>query len=274
MSVEEAATAIEQAEHILITAGAGMGVDSGLPDFRGNEGFWNAYPPYRKLGLNFYEMADPQVFLSDAALGWGFYGHRLELYRRTTPHRGFDILRRWSEGMKSAFVLTSNVDGQFQKAGFSADRIYEVHGSLHFLQCMQPCSDEVFSAEGIEVVVDRETLRALEPLPSCPRCGALDRPNVLMFGDFSYLPTRQSEQNHCYRSWLAAIGMDRLVVVEMGAGLAVPTIRYEGEQLAREKNARLIRINPRDPEGPGDGISLSMGALEALQAIAEKMLTI
>jgi hypothetical protein len=91
-----------------------------------------------------------------------------------------------------------------------------------------------------------------------------------MFGDFSYLPTRQIEQNHHYRSWLAAIGMDNLVVVEMGAGLAVPTVRYEGEQLTREKNARLIRINPRDPELPGDGISLSMGALEALQAIDEK----
>ncbi len=51
----------------------------------------------------------------------------------------------------------------------------------------------------------------------------------------------------------------------------MPTVRYEGEQLTREKNAKLIRINPRDPELPGDGISLSMGALEALQAIDEKI---
>jgi NAD-dependent SIR2 family protein deacetylase len=271
MSFVEAASAIEQAEHILITAGAGMGVDSGLPDFRGNEGFWNAYPPYRKLGLNFYEMADPQVFLSDGTLGWGFYGHRLALYRRTTPHEGFGILRSWAEGMKSHFVFTSNVDGQFLKAGFDADRIYEVHGSIHYLQCMQPCSDLVWSAEEIEVAFEQETMRALEPLPSCPRCGALSRPNVLMFGDFSYLSTRQSEQNRCYRSWLAEVGMEKLVVVEMGAGIAVPTVRYQGEQLVRERNARLVRINPRDPEVPEGEISLSMGALEALRAVDEHL---
>jgi hypothetical protein len=61
--------------------------------------------------------------------------------------------------------------------------------------------------------------------------------------------------------------MEKLVVVEMGAGIAVPTVRYQGEQLVRERNARLVRINPRDPEVPEGEISLSMGALEALRAI-------
>ena len=53
---------LKNADSILITAGAGMGVDSGLPDFRGNEGFWKAYPPIAKLGLTFSEMANPQWF--------------------------------------------------------------------------------------------------------------------------------------------------------------------------------------------------------------------
>ena len=64
---------------------------------------------------------------------------------------------------------------------------------------------------------------------------------------------------------------DQLVVVEMGAGIAVPTVRYQGEQLARERNARLVRINPRDPEAPEGEISLSLRALEALSAIDKKM---
>ena len=83
MCMEKAAELIEEAEGILVCAGAGMGVDSGLPDFRGNEGFWNAYPPYRSLGLQFTEMANPTWFNSKPEFAWGFYGHRLNLYRET-----------------------------------------------------------------------------------------------------------------------------------------------------------------------------------------------
>src|SRR5512143_1476726 len=90
----QAAEAIAQAEALLIGAGAGMGVDSGLPDFRGPEGFWRAYPPYRKLGLAFEDLANPRWFDDDPALAWGFYGHRLNLYRKTAPHAGFAVLKR------------------------------------------------------------------------------------------------------------------------------------------------------------------------------------
>src|SRR6187402_2067468 len=66
-----AAEAIRQADALLIGAGAGMGVDSGLPDFRGPEGFWKAYPPYRALGLRFEELASPHWFERDPPLAWG-----------------------------------------------------------------------------------------------------------------------------------------------------------------------------------------------------------
>ena len=93
--LERAAQDIMSAEAILIGAGAGMGVDSGLPDFRGGQGFWQAYPPYEKLGLDFVTLANPRWFRDDPMLAWGFYGHRLMLYRQTEPHGGFAILRRW-----------------------------------------------------------------------------------------------------------------------------------------------------------------------------------
>ncbi|HQP37085.1 MAG TPA: Sir2 family NAD-dependent protein deacetylase, partial [Polyangiaceae bacterium] len=73
---EAAAEAIHQADALLITAGAGMGVDSGLPDFRGNQGFWRAYPAYADLGLSFVSLASPGWFQRDPRLAWGFYGHR------------------------------------------------------------------------------------------------------------------------------------------------------------------------------------------------------
>ena len=119
--LDRAAEAIRSAKAILIGAGAGMGVDSGLPDFRGDHGFWKAYPPYARLGLRFTEMANPRWFRSDPEFAWGFYGHRMMLYRETQPHEGFSILHRWASRMPGGgFVFTSNVDGHFQRAGFCA----------------------------------------------------------------------------------------------------------------------------------------------------------
>ena len=74
-ALDRAAEVIAEAEALLITAGAGIGVDSGLPDFRGQHGFWNAYPPYRKLGLDFVDLANPAWFEDDPTLAWGFYDH-------------------------------------------------------------------------------------------------------------------------------------------------------------------------------------------------------
>jgi NAD-dependent SIR2 family protein deacetylase len=180
--IDKAAAALAGSQALLIGAGAGMGVDSGLPDFRGTEGFWNAYPPYAKLRLDFVSLANPRWFASDPTLAWGFYGHRRNLYRATQPHAGFTILRRWAERMQhGAFVFTSNVDGHFQRAGFAAERVYEVHGSVDWLQCAAACGAGIFRADASAVTIDDETMRASEPLPTCPRCGKLARPNVLTF---------------------------------------------------------------------------------------------
>lgn len=61
-ALEHAAQTLRAADALLVSAGAGMGVDSGLPDFRGTEGFWRSYPALAKLGLSFEEMANPVWF--------------------------------------------------------------------------------------------------------------------------------------------------------------------------------------------------------------------
>jgi hypothetical protein len=66
------AKAIRNADALLVTAGAGIGVDSGLPDFRGNEGFWQAYPPLKDRGIGFQSMANPMWFESESELAWFF----------------------------------------------------------------------------------------------------------------------------------------------------------------------------------------------------------
>jgi NAD-dependent SIR2 family protein deacetylase len=252
-----------------------MGVDSGLPDFRGNEGFWKAYPPFARLGLSFVELANPRWFRSDPTLAWGFYGHRYNLYRSTTPHEGFRILLRWAERMKhGAFVYTSNVDGHFQAAGFHAERVFEVHGSVHWMQCLNGCAATLFPAEQVVpngIPVDEQTMRAAEPLPACPRCQAMARPNILMFNDGEWDESRAYQQECRLRDWLAAVGRDRMVIVECGAGTAVPTVRWFCEQMHGRHGAPLVRINVREPAVPLGNVGLDLGALAALRAIDERL---
>jgi NAD-dependent SIR2 family protein deacetylase len=265
-AIEAAARVIREAEALLVTAGAGMGVDSGLPDFRGTEGFWRAYPAFAKLRLRFEELASPSWFGRDPALAWGFYGHRLGLYRETVPHAGFEILRRWGSGRAGGvFVFTSNVDGQFGKAGFDAGRVMECHGSIHHLQCARPCSEEIWAATGVDVAIDPETMRAGGELPRCPRCGEVARPNVLMFGDGGWVERRMGEQWDRYSAWLSNL-TGPVAVVELGAGEAVPTVRRESERVAR-KHGRLIRINPRDTRVPAGQIAVEGGAMETLRLL-------
>jgi len=269
-----AAKVIEEAQAIFITAGAGMGVDSGLPDFRGNEGFWKAYPPMRKLGISFAEMANPQWFRTDPEFAWGFYGHRLNLYRQTEPHHGFTKLLELGKKKKGGyFVFTSNVDGQFQKAGFDGIKIKECHGSIHYLQCADGCGEAIWNADETHVDVNSETFRARKPLPACIHCGAPARPNILMFGDWGWLPHRTNEQSYHLSNWLNNIRAKemKLAVVEVGAGHAVPTVRMQSEQAARGCSGTLIRINPRDDDVPPGHLAIPLGGGEGIRAIIDRM---
>ncbi len=273
-ALEEAQALCQSAQALLITAGAGMGVDSGLPDFRGREGFWRAYPPYKELGFNFYDVATPDSFRVDPALGWGFYGHRLNLYRAAQPHAGFSKLREFSQALPGGcFVFTSNVDGHFQRAGFGENRIMECHGSILHQQCAQDCQGKIWEAGEDEIAVDESRMRALEPLPGCPDCPEHARPNVLMFGDWGWNPNRTLEQRARYQDWLESVirGEYRLIILEFGAGTTIPTVRIQSEQIASLiPGSAFIRVNPREAEfgtALPQAVGLEIGALRAIEAL-------
>jgi len=267
-NIEKGAEYISHAEAILITAGAGMGVDSGLPDFRGNQGFWNAYPPYAEKGLSFVDMANPSWFSRDPHFAWGFYGHRLNLYRNTKPHKGFELLFKWgNKSSRGYFVFTSNVDGQFQKAGFSNDQIIEVHGSIHFMQCLGKCGIGIIKSDTYEIEVDEKTMKAVDPLPCCPKCQSLLRPNILMFGDWEWDSSREELQRIRYRNWLSELEGKRLVIIECGAGTSIPTVRFESEKIASQHNANVMRINLRESQIDYPHLGISSGAEETLLII-------
>jgi NAD-dependent SIR2 family protein deacetylase len=270
--VKQAAEAIETADALLITAGAGMGVDSGLPDFRGAQGFWQAYPAIAELGLSFEVVASPAWFSENPHVAWAFYGHRLNLYRQTTPHQGFSqLLEIGNTKGHGHFVFTSNVDGQFQRAGFAVERIVECHGSIHHLQCSASCTNEIWDADSETVKLDESAFRALEPLPKCRHCAAPARPNIVMFGDGSWLGHRSKVQQKRFAVWLNGLAKSsaRLAVVELGAGGAIPTVRETSERIVERLGGKLIRINPREHEVPSGHIGLPFGAADGIRSICD-----
>jgi len=261
------ADAVREADGLLVTAGAGMGVDSGLPDFRGTQGFWRAYPARARARIAFESIASPAAFEADPRLAWGFYGHRLALYRRTEPHEGFAILMQVGGAMKNGtFVLTSNVDGQFGLAGYSGERVCEIHGSIHHLQCMRGCSDKIWPATDFAPEIDADKCLLRSALPVCPRCRGLARPNILMFGDRGWIEARQQKQYAALLAWLRQVR--RPVIVEIGAGTAIPSVRHFGEAA----RGVLIRINPTEPGVPkGKGFGLRTGGLEGIRRLREAL---
>ncbi|KNC46576.1 silent information regulator protein Sir2 [Thecamonas trahens ATCC 50062] len=296
-SIEEALGALKRAAAVFVMAGAGMGCDSGLPAFRTPDGFWKAYPPFAARGLEFHEVSTPKWFDEDPTMAWGFFGHRHQLYTAAEPHSGYHRLLELISAKEPigvtnggedddggdvppGFVFTSNVDGAFVKAGYPPQAIVECHGSLGHLQCVAPCSDAIWTApDGLSIVVDEDTFRAAEPLPACGACGGLARPNVLMFGDWRWVADRTEAQEERYaqfrthvRAHLRMNPSATVAIVEMGAGKAVPTVRLESEELARDFGARaaLIRINPAEADIPdiglARGIELAMGAKAAFDA--------
>lgn len=267
---------LKQADGLLITAGAGMGVDSGLPDFRGDQGFWKAYPPLKHLGKSFVDMAMPELFYINPKLAWGFYGLRLNAYRAVEPHHGFHLLKEWSDALPNlkngAFVFTSNVDGEFQKVGFKDDTVFECHGSIHWLQCLENCTQDIWSAEKFEPVVDEEYCQLTNDFPTCPHCGGMARPNILMFSDWHWQSQMQDEKEQKLIAWLKQV--KNLAIVELGAGTAVPSVRNFGERLINHpinELVSLLRVNLREPQVPNkvDCYGLSLGALDGLNTLKE-----
>jgi len=142
--------------------GAGISTESGIPDFRSPTGIWRRYDPM--------EYATIDAFHADPAKVWDFYGKRLAALAGAEPNDGHRALaelerRGWVEA-----VITQNVDGLHARAG--SRHVVEVHGSIRTASCDR-CGATVTSEEAI----------VLLPVPSCPDCGRVLKPDVVMFGE-------------------------------------------------------------------------------------------
>lgn len=258
-----AAELIYSADTLLITAGAGFGVDSGLPDFRGEDGFYTAYPQFKLSRRPLHKVATPNFFIENPRRAWGFYAHRYHLYQRTDPHLGYAIVNNWL-ALKGGFVVTTNVDGHFIKSGLDRLHLLEDHGSINHLQCFRNCNESIYKVVTMPIV-EECNLSAVGNLPLCPFCGGPARPNILMFNDYHWNSARTDAQKLRYSDWFTKYKGNKIVVIEIGAGIAIPTLRH------LLSNRTRIRINPHDCEAPLKGIGIKEGAERALMEIDKKL---
>jgi NAD-dependent SIR2 family protein deacetylase len=254
--LRQAADLLKRADAVWIGTGAGMGVASGLGTFRGkNAGVW---PPLLKLKMDFTEMSNPRWFTEDPHLAWAFWQFRYNAYTGSKPHSGYDFLcQLCKEKPFGGFVFTSNIDGHWLSAGFPEDRVLEVHGSVNYMQCHdEDCESGIWPAHSQVIkalTIDEATDRAVGTLPQCIHCkDSIARPNVLMFNDGGFLPDRYLSQRSNYEKWCDRIKDAKLVVIEIGAGVAIPTVRHKAESFLRkpQQTIGIIRINPENYSFP------------------------
>jgi len=268
--LDRAADLIRSATALVIAAGGELNGEFGWPDYRRQDHLWADFPGYRALGLGSEDLAQASRFELDPEMAWGFYARRLELARRRPPHPGLRLLGRWRALRPGGgFVVTSCVDGEFPRAGFDARRIVECCGSVDWVQCSKECGAPPFPSSSVTLAVDPETLRAAPPLPSCPSCGALARPNVLLLGDWAWDMSRATAQDERLRAWLRR--RTGVVVLECGETPRLPAMRAYVERMAREARAPVVRISDEVAAAPDGGVAVPLGPRAGLEQIDERL---
>ncbi len=267
--MKDVTTAIDGAEVILIFAGAGMSADSNLTTYRDKEGFYNEYPLYRDLKKNYVSMMSYQGLLENPHFAWGYFAHQYTLYSNAIPHEGYKRLLALCRSKDDYFVVTTNVDGLFKKAGFPSKNLHEVHGSLHNLQCSIPCERKTWATKGLTVEIDYSTMKALDNLPLCPQCGFVSRPNICMYGDTdeSYVWEESAKNAKQFRDWKKKNKYKKILIFEVGVG-EEGLKRHLSQYRQEFSNETLIRINPDCDEIKDDmQFNLRMGVKDAFIAL-------
>jgi NAD-dependent protein deacetylase/lipoamidase len=154
--------ALRHSSSVVVISGAGISAESGVPTFRGAGGLWKQFRAE--------ELATPQAFERDPALVWEWYQWRRGLVAACRPNAAHEVVARMDRSYEDFLLVTQNVDGLHERAG--STRFVEVHGSLFRLRCTEHPSH-----------VHPHPAGSAEPLPRCPSCGALGRPDVVWFGE-------------------------------------------------------------------------------------------
>ena len=247
-NVETARWLISDAENVIILAGAGMSVEIGnSPYWVGDNSKYGS--AVSRFGHTALEHATASLWETEPENQALFFREAYQTMLEKDPNASsspYALLQEYlaSEG-KNSFALTTNVDSAFLRAGWAENEIHEVHGSYRKSQCLiNPSTHGVFDTADPRV-----------DFPVCPTCGGLARPNVLFFDDYNYNRSGYEEsQASNYLSFKSKVNRLNVVVLELGAGATIPTLRNHSVMLNGRSNFPVIRINPNPVIGV-DGIS-------------------
>jgi NAD-dependent deacetylase len=220
---------VRDARSVVVLTGAGISTESGIPDFRGPNGVWTKDPKAERLSnLRFY-MSDPEVRVAS------WQARLVHPAWTAEPNAGHRALAELERKSRLDTLVTQNIDGLHQRAGSSADRVIEIHGTVREVVCMA-CDERA----PMERALDR--VRAGETDPPCRSCGGILKSATISFG-------QNLVADDLRRAEKAARSCD--LFLALGTTLTVyPVAALPG--LALEGGARLVIANaeptPYDPQ--------------------------
>lgn len=229
--------ALARPGHVLVLTGAGVSAESGIPTFRGREGYWT-------IGSREYhpqDLATHHAFSRMPWEVWAWYLYRLGVCRRAEPNAGHAAITKLALGLPDRFALvTQNVDGLHRRAGTPAHQMFTIHGDISQMRCARDCTlDRYPIPPEVPMVARGEAVSdEARALLSCPRCGGMARPHVLWF-DESY----DEPRFHLDTVRRLATGAAVLAVVGTSAQTNLP---WQVVTLAARAGAAIVDINPED----------------------------
>jgi NAD-dependent deacetylase len=158
---------------ILVLTGAGVSAESGIPTFRGKDGYWRNLDPAK--------LATPEAFAKDPGLVWEWYRERRQRIRNAQPNPAHKAIAKLAQHTQEFPLVTQNVDDLHARAGSPKEKMVQIHGDIFVTRCSR-CD---FSRHDYEHDHEHEHEHESEDIdvPRCPRCEGLMRPGVVWFGE-------------------------------------------------------------------------------------------
>ncbi len=249
--LECAKDTLEKAEYVVIGGGAGLSDAAGLR-FIG-ERFDNNFKPFIEK-YDFTDMYTSSFYaFKTIEERWAYWAKHISLNRYETPATKLylDLLELVQR--KNYFVITTNVDHQFFKAGFPVDKVFAVQGDYGFFQCGRACHNQLYYNESVVQAMLSQTKDCKVPsalVPYCPVCGGPMDVNLRKDANFVQDAAWYVASEN-YTSFLAKISESNVVFLELGVGFNTPgIIRFPFEQMTHQNpKATLIRINLQYAQG-------------------------
>ena len=242
--IDEIVTKLDRCRRLLFITGAGLSADSNLPTYRGIGGLYNDMETDEGVAIE--DALSGAMFLQRPEITWKYIGQVEAACRGAQFNRGHEVMALFQERFDQVWVLTQNVDGFHHAAG--SRRVIDIHGDIHDIKCSQ-CSYQTR-------VVD---YRELSIPPYCPDCGAILRPDVVLFGEM--LDTEKIAKMMTLRHG----GVD--MVFSVGTSSLFPYI-VEPVLEAKRWGIPTVEINPgRTDLSAMVDHKISAGAAEVLDAV-------